>query len=137
LRFDAESDPIAVPAGCALDLRRFAIAPAAQSSSWSHDVRSLDSSHRVVVGELALPPSARRCDVCVVAAINGSSWVLRRDRAGSVDAIAVDRRGRVTVPPGVRHLLGINRLVGVSVSTDAHRIAMWSVQLLDSLAEGG
>ena len=126
-----------VPVRSTLDLRRFPIVPETPSAVWSHDVRSLDANHRVMIAELAVPPRGLGTDPCVVASIDGSTWTLRRDRGVSTDAVAVDARGRVKVPCGVRHLLGIGRLVGVSVSADRTRIAVWPVQLLDSLAEGG
>ena len=137
MRFNAASDPVAVPAIPTLDLRRFPVVTKTASASWFHDVRSLDANHRVVVTELALTSTTRIGDGCVVASINGSAWILRRERGVTVDAIAVDRRGRVTVPCGVRHLLGLGRIIGVSVSADRMRVALWPVQLLDSLAEGG
>jgi hypothetical protein len=66
-------------------------------------------------------------------------WVLRprrRDDAG-VTALRVGVRGRIPVPRGVLHLLGLQFWAVVTVPADGGSVVIWSPAILDSFLEGG
>jgi hypothetical protein len=113
--------------------------PAASSRAvsapvWRHDVRGLDVGGRVVVPEFADLFLADGRPVAVAAALRGGCWVLRpARRAGVSSPLSFGGRSRLVVPRGVRHHLGVQGAVGVSIDAAACTIIMWTPTVLDAL----
>lgn len=115
-----------------LDLRVFAPAVALGSARWLHAIRRLDPGSRLRVRELA---DLEGFDGArVVATLRREFWELRA--AGPEASVRpVDSQRRVAVPPGVRHQLGLDGPVVVSLAADRSRIAVWPATHLDQLLE--
>jgi hypothetical protein len=119
----------ATAAGPPLDLRRFSPVPPPTAPAWSHRIRRLVGGYR-----LALPELDRITDV--VSVLEPDRWVLRsRRRRDAGSALARDRRGRVVVPAGVRHCLGLGPWVVVSLRDGLDEVVVWSTSLLDAQLE--
>jgi hypothetical protein len=58
-----------------------------------------------------------------------------RDQPGS--CVVVDDRWRLSIPPGVRHRLGIVDQVVVSATLDRSRVVVWAAETLDEVVEAG
>lgn len=70
----------------------------------------------------------------VVATLRGEFWELRA--AGRETVVRhVDAQRRVAVPLGVRHQLGLEGPVVISLAADRSRIAVWPSARLDQLLE--
>lgn len=70
----------------------------------------------------------------VVTTLRREFWELRSaGRAATVRS--VDSQRRVAVPLGVRHQLGLDGAVVVSLAADRSRIAVWPATRLDELLE--
>lgn len=70
----------------------------------------------------------------LAATLRGGLWELRAGRRGSPVCV-VDAQRRVVVPLGVRHQLGLEGPVVISLAADRSRIAVWSSARLDQLLE--
>ena len=133
------------PAGCSLDartaagersspldLRAFAPAVAVQPGRWRHAIRHLDPESRLRVHELV---DLEGFDgSTVVATLRRGFWELRAARQETV-VRPVDAQRRVSVPLGVRHQLGLQGPVVISLAADRSRIGVWSSVGLDQLLE--
>jgi len=61
-------------------------------------------------------------------------WELRA-ASGQPGAVSLDPRLRVRIPLGVRHQLGIDGTVVVSLAADSARLLVWPASRLDELLE--
>lgn len=115
-----------------LDLRVFAPVPAPGTARWRHAIRRLDPGSRLRVRELT---DLEGFDgATVVTTLRREFWELRSaGRAATVRS--VDSQRRVAVPLGVRHQLGLDGAVVVSLAADRSRIAVWPATRLDELLE--
>lgn len=97
-----------------------------------HAIRRLDPGSRLRVRELV---DLEGFDgATVVATLRREFWELRS--AGRESAVrSVDSQRRVAVPRGVRHQLGLDGPVVVSLAADGSRIAVWPAARLDQLLE--
>lgn len=104
---------------------------AVRQTGWRHTIRGLDDEFRLRLPEVAqlLGPVDG-----VRGAVTAGCWELSGARRG-VQA-RIDGRCRVLVPSGVRHRLGLDRHVVVSVAIDSRRIVVWPMGALDRLLEG-
>src|SRR5690606_20499418 len=110
-----------------LDLRRFDPSQPSQRSAGSHRIRQLLSGYRLAVTELASLGDE------VVGVLERDRWVLRsRGRGdGGLASVSTDGRGRVAVPTGVRHCLGLGPWVGISVLSPSGSVVIWPTSRLD------
>jgi hypothetical protein len=70
----------------------------------------------------------------VVARLRPRHWELRG--AGTpCDALDLDAQQRILVPAGIRHHLGLDGPLIVSLALDGSRIAVWPSVRLDALME--
>lgn len=115
-----------------LDLRVFAPAIALGTARWLHTIRRLDPGSRLRVRELVDLEGFDGAKV--VATLRREFWELR---AASPEASVrpVDSQRRIAVPRGVRHQLGFDGPVVVSLAADGSRIAVWPAARLDQLLE--
>jgi hypothetical protein len=60
-------------------------------------------------------------------------WELRASRQPG--AVSLDPRLRVRIPLGVRHHLGLDGTVVVSLAADSARLLVWPASRLDELLE--
>ena len=92
---------------------------------WRHSVARLDNRDRVALGAAAAPGTRLHGIVA------DRRWVLKPDPDGAQRA---DVRGRLTVPAGLRWLLGGGPDLGLSWRDGV--VVVWPASVLDVLAEG-
>lgn len=110
----------------------FAPAIALATARWEHAIRRLDPGSRLRVRELV---DLDGFDGATVAAtLRRGFWELRAS-GPQASVRAVDSHRRVAVPIGVRHQLGFDGVVVVSLAPDRSRIAVWPAARLDQLLE--
>jgi len=110
----------------------FAPAVALGTARWRHAIRRIDPGSRLRVRELVDLDGFD--GVTVVATLRREFWELRA--AGRKSAVRpVDSQRRVAVPRGVRHQLGLDGPVVVSLAADHTRIAVWPSARLDQLLD--
>ena len=68
------------------------------------------------------------------ATVTAGGWKLEPGN-GAGPLVGLDGRGRVRVPPGVRHRLGFDGAVLVSVAVDRNVVVISPATLLDGLLE--
>ena len=129
---DASTRPPSGPTRCPLDLRAYPPASASSPARWSHAIRHLDPESRLRLRELADLDSFDGASVAAV--LRHRFWELR---GGSrlVGVSKVDAQRRVSVPIGVRHQLGLEGSVIVSLAADHSRIVVWPTCDLDRVLE--
>ncbi|HWL41828.1 MAG TPA: hypothetical protein VNQ73_02705 [Ilumatobacter sp.] len=121
------------PAGRArLDLSAFLPGRPGVVGEWCHAIRHLDAKSRVLVPELAEFAAAGS----VRARMTATGWELRPPGRGESGSVAADARGRLHVPRGVCHQLGMNGAVVISAAAGEDRIVVWSATALDDLLAG-
>jgi hypothetical protein len=102
------------------------------SPQWRHAVRCLDPEGRLRIHEvLALVGFTGGR---VVARLRPRHWELRAT-GPPADASELDAQRRILVPAGVRHHLGLEGPLIVSLALDGSRIAVWPSVRLDALVE--
>lgn len=116
-----------------LDLRVFAPAPALGTAQWRHAIRRLDTGSRLRVRELADLDGFD--GATVVTTLRREFWELRSAGRSAEPLRSVDSQRRIAVPLGVRHQLGLDGAVVVSLAADRGRIAVWPATRLDQLFE--
>lgn len=115
-----------------LDLRVFAAVPAPGTARWQHAIRRLDPGSRLRVRELS---DLEGFDgATVVTTLRREFWELRAS-GPQASVRPVDSQRRVAVPLGVRHQLGLDGVVVVSLAPDHSRIAVWPAARLDQVLE--
>ncbi len=112
-----------------LDLRAFTPWAARPASRWCHAIRLLDGRGRLPIPEVSLLPGA------VTAALRRDCWELRPATRAGGRPVVLDPRNRVLIPLGVRHQLGLEGAVLVSVALDHSRLLVWPASQLDALLE--
>ncbi len=128
-------DAAATPSGAArsgrriVDLAAFTPASTPRRGRWRHSIRHVDAKGRVRVGEMR---ALQNDHGHLSAAMSPEGWMLGPDR-GAAWRVAVDDRGRVAVPLGVRRQMGLSDMVVVSVEADRSRVVIWSAARLDQL----
>jgi hypothetical protein len=70
----------------------------------------------------------------VSATLTAGAWKLEPGN-GAGSLVGLDGRGRVRVPPGVRHRLGLDGAVLVSVAVDRNVVVISPTPRLDGLLE--
>ena len=96
---------------------------------WRHAIRQLDPESRLRVHEVVDLDGSN-----LVAILRRGMWELRVARSGAPECV-VDAQRRVAVPSGVRHQLGLEGPVVISLAADLSRIAVWSSARLDQVLE--
>lgn len=103
-----------------------------RASQWRHAVRTLDPEGRLRIHEVRSLTgySGGR----IVARLLREHWVLRATGPRS-ETHQLDAQSRLLVPLGVRHHLGLDGPLVVSLATDGSRIAIWPSARLDVVME--
>jgi hypothetical protein len=119
-----------------LDLGRFDPTIDRSRTGASHRIRALAEGCR-----MRLPELERLADGAgdLVGVLLADRWVLRprrRDDAG-VATLRVGEGGRLRVPRGVLHVLGLQFWAVVTVPEDGGSVVIWSPSILDSFLAGG
>ena len=115
-----------------LDLRALALRSTGPARRWRHVIRQLDRRGRLLVpGAAGLGGSS---PIAVAATLSADRWELRPACRGQ-RAVVLDDRNRVLVPVGVRHQLGLDGAVLVSVALDQSLLVVWPASRFDSLLE--
>ncbi len=129
---EASTSPRSSPTRSPIDLRAYPPSVASSPARWSHAIRHLDPESRLRVRELADLDNFDGASVAAV--LRHRCWELR---GGSrlVGVSKVDAQRRVTVPIGVRHQLGLEGSVIVSLAADHSRIVVWPTFDLDRVLE--
>jgi len=99
---------------------------------WRHVIRRLDSRGRFPLPEAVMLGGGG--DGSLAATLRPDRWELwpaSRSASGGV----LDSRLRVRLPLGVRHHLGLEEAVLVSVALDLSRLVVWPSSRLDDFLE--
>lgn len=117
-----------------LDLSVFDPARPCPEGRWRHAIRRLDDKSRVLVPELESFGRTHRSSIG--ASLSGRGWELAPTEHGGLGSVSADAHGRVRIPRGVCHRLGLAGAVVVSTAVGSDRIVVWSASALDELLEG-